>query len=86
MRDAEERRPRGFCPVWVPQSPQRNRLVHEAPAGQMQEHSQEALKAPPRADASPGADSTWRRGKNQGPARRGAHSAAPDRGRGGDER
>ena len=47
MRDAEERRPRGFCPVWVPQSPQRNRLVHEAPAGQMREHSQEALKAPP---------------------------------------
>ena len=42
--DTEEPRPRGSCSSWVPKSQQPNRLVHEAPAGQMSEHSQGALK------------------------------------------
>lgn len=84
--DAEECRPQGSCPVWVPQSPQRNRLVHKAPAGQMREHSQEALKTPPRADASPGLTPPGGGGRTRARAWRGAHSAALDRGRGGDER
>lgn len=44
--DTEEPRPRGPCSGWIPKSQQPNHLVQKAPAGQMSEHSQEALKTP----------------------------------------
>lgn len=81
--DTEEPRPQGSCSVWIPQSPQPNGLVHKAPTGQMREHSQEALKTPAegRRLPSPGADSTWRRGKSQGPVQERGPRRTPRQGR-----